>query len=283
MITGMKYISICIVMVFAGSCIHQQSKVVCIRVLDGDTCQLSNGETVRLSGIDAPEFHQPGGDRAREYLASLLLDEEITLVSPLGQRDAYGRILGLIYVHGTCVNEDMIQKGYAEARYLSEYDLRCGLYIQLEIEAEKNGAGLWKTGIFQSRIDVQWSENMPLIQWQDAEHYVGQVVIVEGEIVHLSYSDQACYFYFDSTNGKSFIALIFACDLSYFPLHPDILWIGRKVRINGLIQEYQGRPEIIIKSPHQVYSQERKSESILFNSDMIMLQGMKKGYFVTLI
>ncbi|MBU7032681.1 MAG: thermonuclease family protein [Theionarchaea archaeon] len=249
----MKMKWICILMiVLAGSCIYKESKVVCVDVLDGDTFKLSNGETVRLSGIDAPESYQEGGDIARQFLASMVLNEDITLVTSSDQRDTYGRILGLIYVNETCVNEEMIRNGYAEARYLSEGDPRCGVHIQLEIEAEKTRAGLWKTGIFQSRIDVQWNEQTPLIQWQDSNHYVGQVVIVEGKIVDIQYSDKACFLYFDSTGGKSFFAVIFACDLSSFPLHPDILWIGRNVRINGLIREYQGRPEIIIKSPQQI-------------------------------
>jgi endonuclease YncB( thermonuclease family) len=52
-----------------------------IRVADGDTVDLGNGETVRLAGIDAPEVGECGHKRARNMLAELPLLRPMRIVT----------------------------------------------------------------------------------------------------------------------------------------------------------------------------------------------------------
>ena len=49
-----------------------------------------------------------------------------------------------------------------------------------------------------------------------------------------------------------FAAVIFASDFSKFPQNPESHYGGKRVRITGRIQEYQGKPEIILRSPGQI-------------------------------
>ncbi|MBU7046790.1 MAG: thermonuclease family protein [Theionarchaea archaeon] len=72
-----------------------------------------------------------------------------------------------MYIGNTCINEEMIKQGYAEARYLTD-PLR-EYYIQLEIKAETAKAGLWSKNIFQPRSNLRWEEDIPLIDWKNAE------------------------------------------------------------------------------------------------------------------
>ncbi|MBU7046085.1 MAG: thermonuclease family protein [Theionarchaea archaeon] len=126
-----------------------EDTIFCTSIIDGDTFRLSNGETVRLIGIDAPELSQPGGEESREYLTQLILNKGITLEKGYEDRDKYNRLLRFVYIDDVCINEEMIRQGYAEARYLT--DSISEYYIQLEIEAEIARAGLWSENIFQPR------------------------------------------------------------------------------------------------------------------------------------
>ncbi|MBU7009679.1 MAG: hypothetical protein HXS46_03250, partial [Theionarchaea archaeon] len=49
-----------------------------------------------------------------------------------------------------------------------------------------------------------------------------------------------------------FAAVIFACDFPGFPKVPEVYYLGKKVQIIGIIKEYNGSPEIIVKTPDQI-------------------------------
>ncbi len=229
--------------------IFTEDTFICTFVIDGDTFKLETGETVRLIGIDAPELSQPGGEESREYLTHLILNKGVTLEKGYEDRDKYNRLLRFVYIDDLCINEEMIRQGYAEARYLT--DSTREYYIQLEIEAETAKAGLWSDKIFQPRSNLRWEEDIPVIDWRDAHNYYNQYVIVEGTIVNTHNSDTVCFLNFH-TDYQYFTAVIFASDFSGFPMSPEVFYLGKKVYIIGIIKEYNGSPEIIVKTPQQI-------------------------------
>jgi len=248
-----KDIQFIILILLAACCIQQESDTnYCTTVLDGDTFELENGETVRLIGIDAPEIFEPGGDIARDFLSYLILDKKIILIPGDRDKDNYGRLLRYAYADGTCVNEEMIRNGYAEVRYLSQDDPNLHYYVQLETEAEKEKAGLWSCNIFQPRVNLSWESNVPVIDWEDANRYYGQYVIVEGTIVDTYNSGEVCFLDFHERWEVYLTAVIFRCDYGSFPTQPEIYYLGRKVQIIGFIKKYKGTPEIIVKTPGQI-------------------------------
>jgi micrococcal nuclease len=237
-------------------CIHQpdtisstEDTISCAAIIDGDTFRLETGQPVRLIGIDAPELLQPGGEKSREYLAHLIWGKNITLAKGSENRDKYNRLLRFVYIGDLCVNEEMIKQGYAEARYLSENTIR-EYYIQLEIEAETARAGLWSDNIFKPRSQVNWDATFPVIAWSDADNYYNQYVIVEGRIVNTYNSGTVCFLNFCA--DYSFTAVIFAIDFPGFPEVPEVFYRGKTVHIIGIIKEYKGSPEIIVKTPDQI-------------------------------
>jgi micrococcal nuclease len=221
---------------------------ICTSVIDGDTIRLETGEKVRLIGIDAPELSQPGGEESRQYLTRLILNKGITLETGYEDRDKYNRLLRFVYIGNTCVNEEMIKQGYAEARYLTD-SIR-EYYIQLEIEAETAKTGLWSDNIFQPRLNLRWGEDIPVIDWSEADKYYNQYVIVEGTIVDTFNSGNVCFLNFDK--NQYFTAVIFASDFLGFPFIPEGFYLGKTVQIIGIIKEYKGSPEIIVKTPQQI-------------------------------
>jgi micrococcal nuclease len=231
-------------------CTQQVTTISGVEIIDGDTFRLANGDMVRLIGIDAPELSQPGGVLSREYLAHLLLGNPVTLEKGSEDRDNYNRLLRFVYIGNLCINEEMIRQGYAEARYLPENPIR-DYYLQLEIQAEITRAGLWSDNVFQSRSEVDWDTDIPVIDWAEADDYYNQYVIIEGTIVDTYNSGIVCFLNFH-TDYHFFTAVIFACDFPGFPDPPDTYYLGKKVQIIGIIREYKGSPEIIIKTPEQI-------------------------------
>jgi micrococcal nuclease len=144
----------------------------------------------------------------------------------------------------------MIRQGYAEARYLPESPIR-EYYLQLEIQAEAAKAGLWSDNVFQPRSEIDWDTDIPVISWDTADNYYNQYVIIEGIIVDTYSSGRVCFLNFHK-NYQYFTAVIFACDISGFPYPPDVYYLRKKVQIIGIIKEYRGSPEIIVKTPAQI-------------------------------
>jgi micrococcal nuclease len=100
-------------------------------VVDGDTVDVCFNiygvQRVRLVGIDAPEIGEAGYEEAKEFVNKTCWGEAIKLdVDDMEQYDSYYRILAVIYVNGTNLNEKLVKEGYAEVMYIppSEFDPR---------------------------------------------------------------------------------------------------------------------------------------------------------------
>jgi len=127
----------------------------CTRVTYGDTITVTqNGfkSTIRLVGIDTPEKshgkHQPGqpfSQTSTKYLASLVLDKYVDIVSY--GNDRYNRTLGVVYVDGKNVNLEMVKVGLAEVyRGKPAPDFDNDPYQRAEDQAKSSGKGMWSLG-----------------------------------------------------------------------------------------------------------------------------------------
>jgi micrococcal nuclease len=113
-------------------------------IVDGDTLdvQLDSGPIrVRLHGVDAPEKAQPHGKEATAALSRWVLGKQVE-IEPVAQSDAYGRLVGIVYVADTNANAELISSGHAWAfrRYMRNADAKL---CELEAEARNGKRGLW--------------------------------------------------------------------------------------------------------------------------------------------
>ena len=100
-------------------------KAKVLSVYDGDTirCDIKLGfyitlsdQTIRLSGIDTPEVRgeeREDGLKVRDIVRDLILGKEISLQTKKDTKGKYGRWLGRVYIDDLCVNDFLIEKGYA--------------------------------------------------------------------------------------------------------------------------------------------------------------------------
>lgn len=138
-----------------------------IRIIEGIVVKVSDGDTinvqdsygtkvkVRLYGIDAPETEksnkktgrvskpgQPYGEEAYQALNSKIYRKQVKL--EIMAVDQYKRSVGIVYLNGKNINQEMVAEGYAWAyrQYLDRP--HASEYIQAEERARVKRLGLWQ-------------------------------------------------------------------------------------------------------------------------------------------
>lgn len=134
------------------------------RAVDGDTLELSNGERVRLIGVDTPESRdnpklnrdakRTGQDRseiikmgkeAAEVTRKLVEGKQVRLEYDVQKKDKYGRTLAYVYLEdGTFVNAEIVKAGYASPMTIPPDVKYAEVFQKLYREAREANRGLWK-------------------------------------------------------------------------------------------------------------------------------------------
>ena len=120
------------------------------RVVDGDTLLLSNGERVRLIGVDTPETVHPNkpveyfGKESSNFTKKMVQGMKVRLEYDQTTRDKYGRLLAYVFLEdNTFLNAEIIKQGYGHAYTTYPFKLM-DEFRQYEREARENQQGLWK-------------------------------------------------------------------------------------------------------------------------------------------
>ncbi len=124
------------------------SLALVVSVHDGDTLKLSDGRTVRLQGIDAPEIAQPYGIESRNLLSKLTRKKKVRIATR--GKDRYGRTVGEIFVGNKSINNSMVSRG--AAWWFRSFAPTNNQLRRLENDARKNKVGLWK----ESKAVAPW-------------------------------------------------------------------------------------------------------------------------------
>ncbi len=133
------------------------------RAVDGDTLKLSNGDRVRLIGIDTPESSanpklyrdasRTGkdvqtilamGQEAKDFTRKLVEGKFVHLETDSTPRDKYGRLLAYVFLEDkTFVNAEIVRAGYAHVYTIPPNVKYQKLFIKLQNEAREKRRGLW--------------------------------------------------------------------------------------------------------------------------------------------
>ena len=122
----------------------QETTLIASYVSDGDTIKLSDGEEVRLIGLNAPESRQSCSSEATQKLEEFVLGKEVILEQDVDNKDQYGRLLRYIYVGDTFVNLEMVRLGFAHKYEYGSNTKYSSQFEQAENEAKQNEGCLWK-------------------------------------------------------------------------------------------------------------------------------------------
>ncbi len=112
-----------------------------VSVQDGDTLTVrvaGQPVKVRLAGIDAPERDQPFGEKSRQSLSRMALNQTASVA--VRKIDDYGRTIGAVTVAGLNVEAEQVQRGLAWVYRQYSHDPQL---LALEAEAKAARRGLW--------------------------------------------------------------------------------------------------------------------------------------------
>ncbi len=164
--------------------LYGSNGVTVTAVLSGDTIELSNGEIVRMLGIDSPEVQKnmklkrdlerseesesellEKGRQAKEFTKNLVEGKQVRLEFDLLERDNQGRLLANVYMLANAqvsslndyriivdasgfkevfVNATIINSGYAYPLTVLPNIKNVNYFFGLFKEAKQNNRGFWK-------------------------------------------------------------------------------------------------------------------------------------------
>ncbi len=133
------------------------SAEIAVRVIDGDTIEISGGKKVRYIGIDSPETKDPKktkqcfGEEAYLKNKELVEGKQIRMVKDVSETDRYGRLLRYVYVSDQnstnsatiFVNEYLVREGFAYAVTFPPDVKYNEFFRKLQNEAMRLKRGLW--------------------------------------------------------------------------------------------------------------------------------------------
>jgi len=237
------------------------------KVIDGDTVLIEGGYSVRLLGIDTDERGKSCYNTAKERLEELVLGQEVILESGNDDLDQWCRYLRYLFLDDVNIGLEMVKEGYGVARastegskYQSEIALVEKNAIDNKIGCKWGGYGATESGLINRDKTYQWSEltpeltNLKKIESCSADEYYDQEVIVEGWVADAYRSQTNTIFlnFEEAYPNQCFVAVIFNSDQDHFVQNPEEYYSNQMIRIKGQVEEYNGKPEIILKSAEQI-------------------------------
>lgn len=216
-----------------------------VRVADGDTVtvKFSDGveRRVRLIGVDAPEIDDSREEVAfraflsRRFAFHHLYRRAVRLSYDFPSLDEHGRVLAYVWPEtGRLFNEFIIRLGFASAflkyPFRRDYQER---FRAAEAEARRENRGFWRR------------EPPPVVQEANARAHLGELVSVRFRCAGVSMRRP----FLVLRSGGAFEALV--------PLDRVALFTGvescegREVIVSGFLEEFSGRPQIVMSFPRQ--------------------------------
>ena len=230
---------------------YDYSCIKVIEVIDGDTVRLENGEILRYVGIDTPELERKIGNgwvynpspfalEAKEYNRRLVEGKYVRVEFDVEKRDAYGRLLGYVFVGKTFINAKLLEEGVAVLYTRPPNVKYVDLFVKLQRKARKEKKGLW--GSYE------------VIGAHQAYKFINQIRTVRGRVLS-TYRSRGCIFLnFGRDWRKDFTVVIFKDTWDYFKkkgIDPVVFYKNKLIEVTGRIREYNG-PEIIVSLPEQI-------------------------------
>lgn len=128
------------------------------RVVDGDTVELTDGNKVRLIGVNTPESTtrtEEYGKEASAYTKAKLEGKKVYLQKDVSETDQYGRLLRFVWlevptdvmneqeIRTKMFNADLVLNGYAQPSTYAPDVTYSEFFRQFAREAREKNKGLW--------------------------------------------------------------------------------------------------------------------------------------------
>lgn len=147
---------LCLILIFSFSNVEAESDVVKLsKCVDGDTARFiikDREYSTRFLAINTPELkhgsrkEEPYAKKASNYTCNKLRQAKKIVLEydpNSDKEDKYGRKLAWIFVDGKLLQEELVEKGYAEVKYLyGDYKYTDSLKIA-QLKAKSKKLNIW--------------------------------------------------------------------------------------------------------------------------------------------
>jgi endonuclease YncB( thermonuclease family) len=223
---------------------------------DGDTVRLTNGDRVRLAGIDAPEVAHPAygnraakpaepfGNASRQALMALLAKSHNRLRVLYGAEpeDRYGRKLAYLYLpDGKSIQADLVARGLAMAVYMPPNLALADCLTAIEKTARERHVGIWSNSEYDPGIAT--ASGIP--------DDVQGAAIVRGKVLSVHRSRKNVWI---NLEGRVALQISSRAWDQFHSIDFDH-WKGRELRARGWLVHTKSRYEdwlIPIESPRSI-------------------------------
>jgi hypothetical protein len=227
----------------AGGTEISNAKIV--RVEKNGAMILSDGRAAMLEGIRLPlNDGGPAGlaDDALNDLRALAMAGPLQMTAIAPKEDRYDRVR--VQAFGDVwLQTELLRRGLARVAISPDRAECAGDLYQAEKEARAAGRGLWAFPIFALR-------NPQSVSASDE----GRFIIAEGKVVNGALHDGRVFLDFSDDYSRGLSATIAPDDRANFRHtvpQPENL-TGHVVRLRGMVEDFNGRPEIGLSNPAQI-------------------------------
>src|SRR5262249_21255560 len=104
-------------------------------------------------------------------------------------------------------------------------------------------------GLLVAAVALRAEDEPPVINWDEAEHHVGEDVTVKGRVIGVHCSPTSCLLAFEPTFNR-FTAGVAAAPIDVLPpAGLDDQYSGKRVLVHGTIVQNDKKPEIMLSNP----------------------------------
>jgi len=219
-----------------------------VEVIDGDTVILSNGDEVRMVGIQAPKLPLdragfrawPLADEAKATLEALVRDRSFTQHFGGAHIDRHGRVLAhLVSESGIWLQGEMLRLGMARVYTFPDNIALAQEMLALEDEARRNRFGIWSHPFYAIRSP------------DDSARDIGTFQIVEGVIREAADVRGDIYLNFGANWRDDFTVAIRRENRNRFGDLSPADRQGAQIRVRGWLKPRNG-PMIEATHPEQI-------------------------------
>ncbi len=151
-------VAIVVIYLYLPSRITRVTAIV-LRVIDGDTIELSNGDRVRLLGMDAPERGEQFYKVATDRLKELVEGKAVELERDVSHKDGFDRLLRYVFLDGMLVNMQIVEDGYAYAYVVSPDERYLEEFVAAENRARIKAVNIWRSAVHNNCLIVEFHYN----------------------------------------------------------------------------------------------------------------------------
>lgn len=126
-----------------------REKARVVKVIDGDTIELSDKRKVRYIGINSYEINNDRNEfrclaeKSKEANQKLVENKEVELERDVSETDRYGRLLRYVWIDNLMLNNELVKNGWAE---VSSYppDIKYqDVFLESQNKAKLDKIGIW--------------------------------------------------------------------------------------------------------------------------------------------